>query len=834
MNVLFNIHGYPNVHNAGAELMAHSIARFLIKRGCRVDVLTGPNMAPGEGTVLDGVNVWCKYSKEREQELFKAADVVITHLDRTVQTIQRCQASQKPLVHLIHNPRVIDKWKIDSGNCQLAVYNSFWLMKAMAKHKLPAMVLYPPVFREDYEVTPNPRGAATLINLNENKGGAVLWQLARDLPDRPFIGVKGAYHDQILGTSSNVTLLDHASDMRSIYAQTGVLLVPSKSETWGRVAHEAAWSGIPVIAHPTDGLREMLGSAGIFLDRLDGGGWAKMLEKLWDHPEFWATMSTQVRRRAQQVWAENLIQLEAFWQALHAVVSRSSQRVHAVASEPHFLDHAAAVYHAIPPAHRGYVFVAPHLQARAARLGMPSVGIVEGTRAAGDQVVWGQLLGSPGASLTLVTSRKDQDWADPLTVPVVRIEHGSGQSYEPPTSSYAGGEAHGRLVAFLVPGEAPAARHRASHPGVPVYVVGCPKLDPWARIGFRDREPDEGDKPVLVFSWHWDCHVYPETRATLPEWKQAILDLQATGDFIILGHAHPRYPAAFTWYEKVGIPIVRDFVEVLDRADLYICDNSSTLFEAAALGLRTLVLNGPLYRRHHSHGLRFWDAVPGPQCTDPKQLESAVRAVLDAEELPEADAAARVAYAVVDGAMFWVREAIGELLRAAVPDRQGHILAQVLINHHHAGSIVKRGALIWLEKKAFEEKLERRLVTGRIAPSGELQWGAPNVTWEAVTEQYRWSDAARACMITFGPRADRLQDEEGGQEHGEGAGYPPVPQWRVHAAPGSGVADDENRGREAEEEAAGGGDRHVPSHAREHAQAPRVPRGRRRPVASRP
>lgn len=55
-------------------------------------------------------------------------------------------------------------------------------------------------------------------------------------------------------------------------------------------AVEAIASGIPVIAHPTDGLVESLGPAGIFVDRADGQAWLDEIERLHD-PAEWAEAS---------------------------------------------------------------------------------------------------------------------------------------------------------------------------------------------------------------------------------------------------------------------------------------------------------------------------------------------------------------------------------------------------------------------------------------------------------------------------------------------------------------------------------------------------------------
>jgi hypothetical protein len=66
----------------------------------------------------------------------------------------------------------------------------------------------------------------------------------------------------------------------------------------------------------------------------------------------------------------------------------------------------------------------------------------------------------------------------------VLMEHGAGQSYVdatlPADSVWRGGRGHaqGRRL-FLAPGRLLARRHRATHPQIPVEVIGSPTLDAW-------------------------------------------------------------------------------------------------------------------------------------------------------------------------------------------------------------------------------------------------------------------------------------------------------------------------------------------------------------------
>jgi glycosyltransferase involved in cell wall biosynthesis len=194
--------------------------------------------------------------------------------------------------------------KIYNKNKIYLVHNSEWIKNLYDYMGFNSIIVYPPVDWRDYKVTTN-NEYVTLINLNDNKGGDVLVKVAKKMPDIKFLGVIGAYGNQVVDKSvSNITYVPSTSDIKTIYEKTDILLVPSKKESWGRVAVEAMSSGIPVVANPTDGLKEALGRAGIFVDRENIDGWVAAIRKLKTNRTYYRSMSQLGSKRAQELEPE--------------------------------------------------------------------------------------------------------------------------------------------------------------------------------------------------------------------------------------------------------------------------------------------------------------------------------------------------------------------------------------------------------------------------------------------------------------------------------------------------------------------------------------------------
>jgi len=346
VKILAFVHAYVPDHMAGAETTLHAILKALAERGWNVDVLLSER-EPHSSTVpyvIDGVNVipFDPSDIQRFNRDIVDADIVMTHLASSERAAFVCRYNKKPCVHVVHNTLWQTEGYLAEG-CDLAVYNSIWVadfhdngdkgpvVMISAKNgeeavvsirtrrctEWSSVVVHPIIIPSDYAAE-GPHDCITLINLAQNKGPDILYQLAARFPRKKFLGVKGGYGEQLISELPNVEILENTADIRKVYARTRVLLMPSTYESFGRVAIEAAASGIPTVASPTPGLREALGPTGIFVEG-DISEWVDVVASL-DNPKRYEVAKRNALKRSQY-WAESIdSDLAALDSALHKLL----------------------------------------------------------------------------------------------------------------------------------------------------------------------------------------------------------------------------------------------------------------------------------------------------------------------------------------------------------------------------------------------------------------------------------------------------------------------------------------------------------------------------------
>jgi hypothetical protein len=259
-------------------------------------------------------------------------------------------------------------------------------------------------------------------------------------------------------------------------------------------------------------------------------------------------------------------------------------RVQFLATHDHYRDHLRPVYDALPRSVRGRW--------------------------------WSRQPDDPSA-LTVCSSYGDYRLT---TGPVIFTEHGVGFQFSTGHPAYCGGRNKWRVVLFLETNAQTLRLNTDAYPQAVHELVGCPKLDRWVARPPKVRS----DPPTVAFSFHWDAHMAPETRSAWPYYRQALEDVTSWG-WKVIGHGHPRaWPDLEPWWRSIGVEPVATFDEVVDRADCYVADATSTLYEFAALGRPVVVLNAPWYRREVDHGIRFWRHLPGVTVDRPDGLRAAI------------------------------------------------------------------------------------------------------------------------------------------------------------------------------------------------------------------
>lgn len=282
-------YGVP-YRRAGSETMLHTMMRAVKDAGTSVLVICSEMPEAPALWDVDGVP-YAQLGRAAAEATIRQMrpKVLVTHHEFSVSAVALAKTLGARSVLLLHNDFEQPALELAPDLC---VYNAEWVMKSLATRypqvdQAGALVVHPPVIPEEHRV-PRPGTHVTLVNLSRDKGVDTWRGAAVMLGSLPFLGVMGAHGKQVLRpVRGNVRIISQTSNMRrDVWARTRILTAPSIYESYGMAAVEALASGIPVIAHPTPGLREALGDAGTFIERSDVRAWVAAIRAMYrDGPE---------------------------------------------------------------------------------------------------------------------------------------------------------------------------------------------------------------------------------------------------------------------------------------------------------------------------------------------------------------------------------------------------------------------------------------------------------------------------------------------------------------------------------------------------------------------
>uniref|UniRef100_A0A6C0K935 Glycosyl transferase family 1 domain-containing protein n=1 Tax=viral metagenome TaxID=1070528 RepID=A0A6C0K935_9ZZZZ len=313
----------------GAFFHDVAIAKELQRRGHTVSFVTanrGRNPLRG---VYRGLP-WVYYTNA-ENELNSAGVWSTPHFPIMKLVRRLNERFQKPLVTTMH---------FGEDTQSIAPYaragkwtDILWIISDHIRNYIVNNVPISPTFKIVESIRPamieneikfNERGAVptgnciTLINANMLKGLPLFIELAGRFPDRKFLGVRPYYNNiNVPENIPNIEWINLQDDIRIILARTRILIVPSFYESWGRVAFEAMYNGIPVIytkpsadknpqtsrpSGTTEGMQEWIGDSQYALSNLNVDEWVDTINQLDDV----STYAEASRRAYQKTYDMNV------------------------------------------------------------------------------------------------------------------------------------------------------------------------------------------------------------------------------------------------------------------------------------------------------------------------------------------------------------------------------------------------------------------------------------------------------------------------------------------------------------------------------------------------
>jgi glycosyltransferase involved in cell wall biosynthesis len=349
--VFASAHPYPPQIAGGSQSNTHEMATELILRGHEVSVLAGltrdgwigarnrtlmkllGRKAIGDTSLGYSVyRSWFAWEGAPEVARVARPDVVVAQSGQILRVAKAFSSASVPLVIYLHNVEFDDHGEPleDFRNATFLANSQFTADRYRAEYGIEPIVINPLFQAERYTVR-STRERVLFINPHPVKGVDIALGLAAACPDIPFDFVESwTLSDEQRSALrararelGNVVLHPRTNDVREHYGRARLVLVPSRwEETWGRVASEAHFSGIPALASATGGLPEAVGPGGVLLaPDAPLEDWATALRSLWDDSARYEDLAQAALAYSQRPQLDRNLQVEQMEEVLIAAAA---------------------------------------------------------------------------------------------------------------------------------------------------------------------------------------------------------------------------------------------------------------------------------------------------------------------------------------------------------------------------------------------------------------------------------------------------------------------------------------------------------------------------------
>lgn len=314
-------HGYPPIWNMGGEVALHRAMaaingdRFVLTSTDKPYTFEGINVK--QINTPDVLDIYADPKPIMQQLKDLNAKVVIGQNELSLPGVLAANELGAISIVNVHTPPRYGRTIYEAMRVtDYAVYNTE--TSAAEWGEPDAFVLHPPI--TPLPPKTNPEGDAyTLLSSLVNKGVEVVLELAKIYPKQRFIIVRSPAEpthglpdlEKKAAKLPNVELHPRVApeDVHKYFEQTRILLAPSRYETYGMSAIEAAGYGIPSIHVDTAHVREGIGKAAILIPPLSTEAAIKginLIEKDYD------LYSERSRARAEWLQSRQTTELKQF------------------------------------------------------------------------------------------------------------------------------------------------------------------------------------------------------------------------------------------------------------------------------------------------------------------------------------------------------------------------------------------------------------------------------------------------------------------------------------------------------------------------------------------
>jgi glycosyltransferase involved in cell wall biosynthesis len=240
-------------------------------------------------------------------------DLVITMLENAPEIIQICNTNNISTLLWVMDmfPVGIAGLKFHSLLDGIIFSSNFLYEKLASKVNYQGYVFHPMFERDWYFVAERYPRYITLINPIEEKGVELFIDITKKMADYEFLVVDG-WRKVDKYFPSNVLHLTRQDNMRIIYSQTKLLLVPSLCpEAFGRVIVEAGLNGIPSVASNVGGIPEAILTGGILVDQyMDVDIWINGIRKILSKKNYeeYSQLALESANKNLKDWTDDFIE----------------------------------------------------------------------------------------------------------------------------------------------------------------------------------------------------------------------------------------------------------------------------------------------------------------------------------------------------------------------------------------------------------------------------------------------------------------------------------------------------------------------------------------------